>query len=93
MKNYLIAEAGKIIKNKIKKRRNAQFKDINFKFKSPHVTHEDKNNFMEYGIEDCLKYFGQRHNGENIKDQHYLKKVKKQITNNLFYWSQGIKKR
>ena len=70
-------EAQKIIKDKNLKRQQAIYKDINFKFKCPDFEYEEKNNFMEFNIEDCFKCFGQRHNCKSMKEQHYLKKVKK----------------
>ena len=79
-------EAQKIIKEKNMKKKKAIFKDINFKFKCPDFTYGEKNNFMEFNIEDSFKSFGQRHNDKQMKEQYYLKKVKKQVTNNIFYW-------
>ena len=53
-----MVEAFKIIKEKNLKRKQAILKDINFKFKCPDLTYQEKNNFMEFNIEDCFKTFG-----------------------------------
>ena len=85
--------AEKMLQDKRIRQRIKNIKNINFKFKNKETSYQEKNNFMEFQIENCLKKFEVHLTQEDVEKQKKLFELKKQILKNeLKYYKQKLKK-
>lgn len=57
----LRTEVNKMVEDLYNRKKYKMVDLVNYKLKSDKYTYEEKNNYIEYNIEDCLKYFGTEH--------------------------------
>lgn len=79
MKRDLNEKAWELIKERMLIRKHRSIFEINYKLHNNEYLYEEKNNFFEYNIEDCMKFFGSRLSQEEMERKRCLQKVKRQI--------------
>lgn len=64
------------------KLRHLNLHEINFKFKNKNFTYDEKNNFIEFQLENCIRYFDINITDKDIERQKYFVQIKRQIVKN-----------
>ena len=60
LKQVLMAEAERIVWERRMRKRRLKLNQINFKFLHPELNFDDKNNYVEYNLENCIMFFNQQ---------------------------------
>ena len=77
LKDYLMTQAEKIIWQRRMRKRHQKLDLINFKFLSQEFNFDEKNNYIEFNIENCAHYFNaQKKTHEETRKEKEMQQLK-----------------